>query len=110
MMCATFLLSDGHKIGNFCYTIIGEETRNEDIRFGNIQLFMLDTRGIRLSRCETEKAAFMSIENCSKGAGRIEMWETIPVNRAIFSNKSGSVHISNNGIVFNWLIACKVVK
>ena len=69
MMCAVSTLPDWHKIGNFCDPIVREQARDENISFWDIKLFMLDTGGSCLGRCNTEKAALVSIEQCTKGTG-----------------------------------------
>src|SRR6266567_4818813 len=98
-------LLNGHEISNLTYTLNGEEACDENVGFRHIELFTLCISYGCGSNAE--KAAFLSIEECTKDAGRVEDGQTAPINRAIFPDERHGIEISNDGIVFNCLIRCR---
>src|SRR5438034_449947 len=73
-----------HEIGDLTDAIEREKACDQDIRFWEIVL-ILPHLG-RVLWCDTEEAAFFSIEQGSKDAWCIKSGNAAPVNRAIFAD------------------------
>ena len=71
-------LLDGHKIGNLANPINTEKAGEQDVGFGKIELLTFDS--IHFGRRDTEKATFCYIEQGAEDTGRIEPWQTAPID------------------------------
>ena len=92
---------DGHKIGDFAHAINGEETSNQDIRLRQVELFASHAHIAVEYGGDAKEAAFAGIEQRAKDAGRIEPWDTAPVDRAVFANQRDGVQVADDRVIFD---------
>ena len=98
---------DRHEIGNFGHPFIRKESRQENVGIGQIKLL---SAGPIENRAEFETAAFFGIEKSGENTGRIEARKTHEVNRGVYSDQSDRVQVTDDAVVFDWLItwpACR---
>ena len=91
----------GHEIQNFTDAARAQKPRQQNIAVGQIHLAQPPFfRG-----CELTETAFRIVQQRSEDAGGIEARQTTPVDCAVHRNQRHRVHVSDNAVCFDWLIA-----
>ncbi len=88
---------DGHEVDYLADPFITENTRDQDIGIGEIEL--LARSGSRGG--DFEIAPFLIVEQRAEHARRIEMRKTTPIDRAVHADQCDRVEVSDHPVVFN---------
>ena len=100
------LLLNGHVVDDFRHAGLAEEARDQNVGVRPVKLFQRHSLG-RWSNLES--AAFFVIEDCGKDAGLIEVGKAKPIDRSVHPHQRDGVHVADDPVIFNWLVAHEIL-
>src|SRR5712692_819451 len=90
--------SNGHVVSQLGHTLLGQESRQQNVRVWQIELPYPLFFELRLN---LKTAASLIIEQRCKHGGRIEIWIAEKVDGTIYSYEGNRAHIANHPVVFD---------
>jgi hypothetical protein len=94
--------ADRHIVDDFADAFRGQESRDQDVRLGPIELLMSD---FVVCGTDRESAPLVIVEDRREQTGRVKMRETKPVNRTGFANQRDRAEVADYAVVFNRLVS-----
>ncbi len=92
---------DRHEVDHLADPFIAENTRDQDIRIGEIEL--LARGGSHGS--DFEVASLLIVEQSAEHARRIEVRKTTPIDRTVHSDQCDRVEVPDHPVVFNGFVS-----
>ena len=87
---------DRHEVLHLAYAVRCQETRDQDVRVGEVQLLR---REFRLCRRDAIEAAALLVENGAEDARRIEARAAVPVDRAVGADEGDRVQVADDAVL-----------
>ena len=103
-----FVGPDGHVVSQLGDTFVRKKSSDQNIRVGQIELAYSAFLELGLN---LETAAALVIEERREHGGRIEIWKTEKIDRAVHPYQRNRAHVADHAVVLNWFEAhaCKLV-
>lgn len=91
---------DRHEVDNFSHAFLAQESRDQDVGFGQVHLPVCAFVGAG----DSEKAALFVIQDRGEDTGRVEVRQTAPVDGSVHADERHRVHVADDAVMFDGLV------